>query len=516
MHKKCGHPFANLLLVFLVIANSGQSAELANGSRVQYQGNENINLILHWSTPVEVNHEFEGNELILVFNKPIERQALKVLSTADLADFVYSEQTGYDSIELSLAVGVVAKIKKLESEVWINLHRQHVTPTTVTKSPKQERDLKSELANNDLSDEERNSLLKELLNTGGQQQVRAYVRRLALSNDPEWVTIFREQLKTMHQDPDLRALLVRRGQDSSVTSEERREIVYTLLSLGDKLTALSVQLTLAEVDSADSQDVEELLFLWGPRPPATALEWLSKRAIAETDPAQQAAWLRHLINVGGANRVVELIETQIGVREPELRAVRIAALDELGQGKALKKALPSAIAVENNLERLTLYAQIAEDHNYPAIAQKAWQSALSKDPGNARALRQLGVIAFEQEHWTVAQKYLTAYLNTGKSDFEANYMLAETLRLQKRGGEAKRIYERVLAQLHSVKNSTIDAGLTEAKVLNRLGRTEASEAEFKRLLEHSPEDRIAIISAYAQELIDTRHYKKALDVLDLK
>jgi len=657
MHKRCCNPLIVLLLMFIIGLGleipRGHTTELTNSARVEKKGNKGVDLILRWSSPVEIRHVLQGQELILVFNLPLDEAIHGVLSSPLLSGLVRKQEIGYDSLQLSLTADVIANVEtfsqeariklsishgelpmakdqgqsrerepeqemarilamlerseqseelenehiskliqlgaykqalpylrrrasryggdwfysyadvakkanqteklaelltielerddllpfELEERVWVLIEELPITSITfLRKRALQDpikwvdyfahalgkvRDGNEQLVNfldrvlsrDDLSDDDRKVLLSHMFNAGGQQQVRTHLKKIAELDNPSWVDVYSDLLYDMREDQELQVFLSFRGRDPTVSIEERRNIFSTLLSFGNKSAALSVLKTIAVNADPNGRDVQELLFLWGPRPGTAQIEWLAERAKRAISPEHRAAWLQHLINSGGSSRVVELIETQFGTKNAELRNVHINALYALGQDEALQNALRSAIAVETDLSNLVNYAETAQQRNFLSLAESAWQAILAKDPGHIRAKRQLGILAFEQGRLATAQTHLTAYLDNEKDDFEAIFILAETLRLQKYTAKATQLYVRALKQIREANRDGVYAGLTEAKVLSRLGNLEASKSKFKFMLQKYPADRVEILETYAQTLIDKRHYREALDVL---
>ena len=97
------------------------------------------------------------------------------------------------------------------------------------------------------------------------------------------------------------------GLRTDLPSTERRAAAFRLIELRDKPGAEQVLRAIVERDPADAAALAQLLHLWGPRPPRPALDWLEARARAAKGP-DQAAWLRHLTDLGGARRTCAILD----------------------------------------------------------------------------------------------------------------------------------------------------------------------------------------------------------------
>ena len=89
---------------------------------------------------------------------------------------------------------------------------------------------------------------------------------------------------------------------------------------------------------------------------------------------------------------------------------------------------------------------------------------------DADALRQLGMLAYDENRLADAERLLRRYTARGPDDYEAHYFLGEALTALKRPAAAAPFYRTALAQLRARGGRGDAAVLTEANLLNRLGK----------------------------------------------
>ncbi|MGC1955127.1 MAG: tetratricopeptide repeat protein [Gammaproteobacteria bacterium] len=366
----------------------------------------------------------------------------------------------------------------------------------------------------DLADADREWLLDTLPEVAGQQVALTHLKKLADSGHSKWAQRYEYELREAGDVRQLGAFLLQRGLEATAPLPERINAGYSLLELGRKTAAQQVFQALAANEPPSGSSVQELLFLWGPRPSPQALNWLAERAKRATTSREQAAWLGYMLDKGAAQQVVELIGTQFSISDPSFRDLEISAVAKLKQQDELKRVLERAIAAERELDRLARYAAIAQDQGFSAIAERAWKSVLVKDSSHARALKELGVLAFFRDDLSSAEELLTRYLEKTHDDFAATYYLAETLRSKKQRRATAKLYRRALTELRQTKSESLDSLRIEAMILSRLGEVDSSRAKFEQLLESRPADRPQVMEDYVQMLIDSGRPKEALDVLD--
>lgn len=328
-------------------------------------------------------------------------------------------------------------------------------------------------------------------------------------------SLYRATLETLGRKADLRRYLLARATDDRLPLERRREPASALLALGDKGGATQALQRLAAMQGPQSEDFRQLAYLWGPRPPSAALDWLEARAKAAAGPAEQAAWYDRLAELGGGSRVAASLATPAGPpSQPVLQAPYIEALASAGKGKELAVAVRAALREDATPDRLRRYARLAEQTGQRAAAAEAWTALLARKPEDADALRQLGMLAYDENRLADAERLLRRYTARGPDDYEAHYFLGEALTALKRSAAAMPFYRTALAQLRARGSRNDAAVLAEANLLNRLGKVDEAVALFDSLSKRRPGDR-QLKADYASMLIENGRLPEARRVLAL-
>ncbi len=342
-------------------------------------------------------------------------------------------------------------------------------------------------------------------------QSRATAAPLAEAED----ALYRDTLTKLGRKADLRHYLLARATDGRLPADKRREPVSALLALGDKTGAEQALQRLAAGQGPQSEDFRQLAYLWGPRPPAAGLDWIEARAKAASSPAEQAAWYDRLAEYGGGRRVIAGLGGQgAAPAQPALKAPYIEALAAAGKGRELAQALRTAVPEEAAPDRLRRYARLAEQTGQRAAAAQAWTALLARKPDDADALRQLGMLAYDENRLADAERLLRRYVASGPDDYEAYYFLGEALTALKRPTAAVPFYRTALSQLRHRAGRGDAAVQTEANLLNRLGKVDDAVALFEGLRKRRPADR-QLRADYASMLIENGRLPEARRVLAL-
>lgn len=158
-----------------------------------------------------------------------------------------------------------------------------------------------------------------------------------------------------------------------LTKEYLLDFAYTYLDvLGDFKKAAHLFWIASENASPKSDEVQTLIYLWGPKPSCNEIAWVEKRALSANHD-DLGLWLQHLISLRRYHFVIDLFEK----RRPATKAAVFAYLNALSyyseQFDELKPKLKRAIAMaicyahsEKDLKELAAYAEEAENFQLEA------------------------------------------------------------------------------------------------------------------------------------------------------
>jgi cellulose synthase operon protein C len=357
---------------------------------------------------------------------------------------------------------------------------------------------------------DRESMAYALIDAAGAERALPVIARLADEIGGAWDAIYRENLIKLGRRDELRRYLIARAERPDLSAEDRRALAFGLLEMDDKPAAEGVLRKLADGQGPDGPDMRQLYFLWGPRPGDAELDWMERRA-RQAGGAAKAAWYAKIVEMGGKNRVLAALGDDVPADTALLRPyieAKIAVKDDDAAAKAIKQAAKSETAPEN----LRRYARQAEQIRRNDAAAAAWSALLARRPDDRDALRQLGMLAYDDLRYADAERLLRRYVLNKPDDYEAYYFLGEALVLLKRAGEATPFYRTALAQLRGKSKLPDQAMQTEAGLLNRLGKVEEAIAVYEKLRRLRPADR-QIQADYANMLIENRRWTEARHVL---
>jgi len=355
-------------------------------------------------------------------------------------------------------------------------------------------------------------LVYALLELKAHRQALPYLKQLAYSRGGDWIFPYEETLMKLGRNQEVIKFWRMRIKQSGLAVEEKRQLAFQLLESDSKTDALAVFRELAENAPAQSADVEQLLFLWGPRPGKAARLWLMGRAKASKGK-ERVEWMKYLIDKGGAKEALRLAAlTPSGEITDQLFAIHLIALSELRDDNDFANATRDNLKSEKNSNRLFRYATLAEDRDRLDVAQTAYEKILQAQPGEVQALRKLGGIAFLKNRFQKAQGYFKRLLNKNQHDWSANYYYAEAGFLQGKSADAIPFYQQSLISIDQAPSPTLTMELTRASCLHRLGKYQEALSVYDRLLKKQPNDK-KIRANIISSLIASGNYEKAQQLM---
>lgn len=357
-------------------------------------------------------------------------------------------------------------------------------------------------------------LVYAMLEVKADEQVLPHLKLLAYQQGGDWVYPYEETLVKLGRNKELIDFFQMHIKHPDLAVDEKRRIAFRFLELNHKEDALPVFKGLAESATALSPDVEQLLFLWGPRPSKVNRKWLANRA-NDSKNEERTQWLRHLANAGGAREVIQLTrkEPSSGATD-RLFSVYLQALEELEDKETFVRALGQWLGSETDPDRLWLYGSLAEDQSQLELANKAYEKILTSRPQDEKTLMRLGWNSFYLNQWKDTQKYLRPILTKKANDWTTNYYYAEAIYLEGHVSESLPFFQKTLALINKISSPSIEARMTKAVSLERLGRKKEALAMYERLLKTSPTDKKLRVK-YISALMEAGDYEQAQNWLTL-
>jgi hypothetical protein len=347
--------------------------------------------------------------------------------------------------------------------------------------------------------------LHELIKQGGAESALPLLAQRARTREIAWFHAYDDALKRAAGREGRAAALAQLAAAPGLSQDLRRQIAFRLLEAGAKPSAEALFLALAENAAPSAQDVKDLLYVWGPRPSQTGLQWLERRAAAAKG-AERAAWCAHLLNAGGARAVIRIGEAE-GEADASMLPLLAAAFVDLRDKAGLQALARDSAARAVPVKALTTLAEASAALGLEADAARLFALAAAKDPDFHAAAGRAAFFAGRREE---ALTHLSIAVRTAPGP-ETSFYLAETLTALGRPAEARDHYAGAVARVS-------DGAKPEVLRLRMIARLRlrdyaAARADRDRL---DPAGTGQARDDYAAALLDQGDIDRAGDALGLK
>lgn len=359
----------------------------------------------------------------------------------------------------------------------------------------------------------RDALLFELLDVGGPRRALPWLRQAAEA-DPRstWPSVYETALSDLGLRQELIDWLEERGRSPRLKEQTRREAGFRLLDLNAKLSAEKVFLTLAAEAKPTSPDVQQLLYLWGPKPPRRGLDWLIARTESSSG-GERANWIRLLANARAYNEVIALGASPAPTDAHDARLQPlVTAYIETGRRDDVSALLDPVIATTGDHDDLLDLADLAEQAVQEKTAVTAYEKALNGIGNDAGKLLKAGrAFAFggrAELAVETMERYFQADRGAEVSDHRPWYYYALGLAQMNRQAEARSAYRQMLAAMSESGAKDFQSRRMQAVAYEAIGDGDQAVAIYRQLLAERPRDR-SLVADFASLLIELRRYDEA-------
>lgn len=330
---------------------------------------------------------------------------------------------------------------------------------------------------------------------GGEwKKMQTQLTRVAGSGAPA-VKLSREQRVAMASSP-------------KATATTKRQMAFSLLNDGHKADATKIFEQLAADKGPDSQEVKDLLYIWGGKLNDTQIAWLQNRS-ANANPYDKPKWGQLINTYGDDAAVVQYVSrTPDALYSQPLRQKYFRVIAGTGNRDNYDARMRDWVAQTTDVAALSDYATVAQEYGYSDAAANAYQRVLAVDPNNAKALSAMSANAFAKGKYSAAEQYVDRTLaSAGNENPSQTYFYkAELLKRQGRMPEAQQAYAQVV---------NLSGSATATDALSRvytsqfhLGQHAQAKQGFESLLARSPDDK-GVLADYMAVLIEYKYFDDA-------
>lgn len=357
-----------------------------------------------------------------------------------------------------------------------------------------------------------------LLAVGSSSEALPYMQTIANKRGGQWNLTYADALVNAGRTKDAVPYYLKAAQDKRFDSETRLNIAYALTAHGEQEAAEKLLFALADEKATREAAVQQLAYLWGPRPSEQQLTWLVGRwrSADEADKALYSEVLSYKMSP-------EMLDAFVA-KYPELRGIPavneeylyLLAREGRLQGE-IARAAEDARA-RGDSAYLTYLADMARDFGASREAKAAYDAALEVTPENRRALVGATIASATIADYEAIPVYFqrfealekdTPSVVPVKDAHRAVFVYAEELRRQQKMAEAQPYYAQVIAMQQAGEQDAYSYSIA-AQSAAWMGNDEQSNQLFDAGFARFP-DNAVLRADKTSLLVEQKRYAEARD-----
>lgn len=355
--------------------------------------------------------------------------------------------------------------------------------------------------------EERELALAMLNELGAQSAALPTLREMALRDPERWLWTYSEAAAAADRANDATGLWIEMSSRSGLSPDFQRQLAFGLMQRGPRGrgAAEAVFRRLAAGAGPESTEVRQLLFIWGTRPAAPAMEWLETRA-RQAGAAEKIIWMKLLTERGGAVRAIAVYQAA-GDGGPALWEAYATALAASNDRRRLAAAVQTELDRQPSADRLRRLVVLAGQSGNATLEERVLRALVLAGGGDGTMRRRVGLIAYRENDLALAERLLADEAR----DADTLFVLGEIRQRRGDAQGARRWYDAALRRVPAGAAGVEERRL-QATLLRRLGRGREAVPIYEALLARDPGDR-HLRADLASLLIEERNYGRAQQVL---
>lgn len=320
---------------------------------------------------------------------------------------------------------------------------------------------------------------------------------------------------------ELYAFMQEREEKPQIKKDMLRDFMYAYLDILHNFeNAIRLASILAENASPKSQDVQTLIYLWGPKATPEQIAWIEERA-AHSNLNELSYWLENLNYVGQYHSVIDLFLKHIDDElDASLYLTYMDALTSLRMHPELRCAIDLAFPKMKDRKQLERLAGYAEEAIYPEARRMAWEKIVYAEPQDPIAWQKLAKATFDEHDYLgtlyALDEFFSLYCESTEPNskyYESLYEYGMALKKQRDFHGAEEYFYLALDEIDCAEDQTIPMLEIEALVYHELGNSKIPLIILQEVYERASRDPDTAAS-YASFMLGDDFLAEARQFLD--
>lgn len=361
------------------------------------------------------------------------------------------------------------------------------------------------------SDHEKLAILYALARARKLDHVLPYLKEFAVETGGTWAAAYAKETAKLGNPAEARIFWLRAAMRPGISDREKTSIAFNLLALGYVTDAQFLFFDIAQNKPPQSDEVQRVLYLWGPRPTIEQLEWMYSR-FEKAPLKQKAGWGKMMLNYTSAETLDELVNRHPEMlNNPTVARRYFELLQERGKLGVSTELAIKAAEQTGNYEMLRQFARTSSDYMHRKPARQTYAELLKKYPHDAEALAILGFTDFGLADYSESEKHLAEYLELPverrhkDKTWRAYFYMAEMMRREQEDDLSQDFYRKTLEEIRTHELDDADALSAEAQAMVWLGEEDEGLEHFRTAIQKHPDNEVLRLD-YVSTLLAVKKY----------
>ena len=303
------------------------------------------------------------------------------------------------------------------------------------------------------------------------------------------------------------------------TEQTKRQYAHMLLKFSKTPNlAASVFFDLAKNAPFDSDDIQQLLYLWGPRPKKESLDWMKKRFAIAQNTQEKLFWIQKINRLAPPQVFFQLFK-EFQISWPDsVQDIYLRALEKSRDYQRLSKILNSLLKKERKISRLQFLAEFSLQTSLKDLNRDFLKKILTIDKEHLFSIREIGILEFEERDYSNAKILLSKFIKKyhakkpQERDILAFFNYGEILFSKQRFLDAQKIFSQCRNLISKMDDNTVFLQNIQAQILYREGDSKTCVEILEKLIEENPKHSFIKLTL-AHILMDLGRYEEAETLL---
>ncbi len=347
-------------------------------------------------------------------------------------------------------------------------------------------------------------LVYELTTLKAHKQLAPLLAKMARNQPKLWLSSYVKVLpKGIKADKINQIIKSALAHPSPPDDQQLSTLAYYFIQKNYPTVSSQLLFHLCKDKGPEDEDLKQLLYVLGPRPPVWFVKWLKSRTENSTKD-QLPKWFELLHLYGGGQ-----VALSVWQQKPDysLASTVLKIHDDTSSKSVTKKFINELWSHLKTKEDIQEIINFALQKGWRAETAEGYKKLVKLAPSHTEALAYLARYYFDEKDYDKASSYIEPMIAKNHKNYQFYLMQAEIHQSQKNKEKATSYFKKALTKLEAQGKLSKGHQIDRAYLLYRSDRMEESLEQYKVLYLNNPKDE-QIKMLFFEMLLEAKQFDK--------